>query len=410
MTPRQSLLTVVAVVGVVETLLYCCINRLSRDFPWLLTKRNLLPVPPDDALLRFSQDRSDHLLGWAPAKGSTGTELADGRATTFSIAMDGSRNCSADTEGSTIAVVVGDSFGFGRLVRDEEAWPCQLAGLTKRPVVNWSVGNYGIDQALLRLESQIESTSSDWVIACVVPETICRVRSSWKHFFEYGNCLAFKPHFAVVNGSLKLTPAGMAPQNSDEYLTRAAHARANDYFYRRKFLRDRLSQPYTLSFLRRPLRHGAIILALLVSQLRPLKAFGRRAAQRVVFRDNARWTRRLFRDAESLRLLEAILLRLRTVSLTNGRQFLLVVIPQLSDLSRRRRLPPWSSFLASLANDSGLEVLDFTSLIQSLPPRLRSLYFVSGTLGPHLSAQGNRLVAEMVRDRIHAMSDRGSRA
>jgi hypothetical protein len=285
-----------------------------------------------------------------------------------------------------------------------------LARLTNRRVVNWSVGNYGVDQALLRLETKIAGTSSDWVIACVVPETICRIRSSWKHFFEYGNCLAFKPSFALVDGSLELKPTHRAPQSREEYLRNVDAARAEDYFYQRKFLRDTIRRPYVLSMLRRPLRHGGILLALLMSRVGPFEARGRRMAHGVVFRDNARWTRRLFGDTESLRLLRAILLRLQAVSCLHNRRFLLVVIPQFSELSSRPIRTPWTAYFDSLAAAADLEILDLTPTIASMPMRLRRRHYVTGTLGPHLSALGNSLVAALIRDHIETSSAKSQRS
>ena len=32
-----------------------------------------------------------------------------------------------------------------------------------------------------------------------MPETILRVHSFWKHYLEYGNTLAFKPRFEIIN-------------------------------------------------------------------------------------------------------------------------------------------------------------------------------------------------------------------
>ena len=37
-----------------------------------------------------------------------------------------------------------------------------------------------------------------------MPETILRVHSFWKHYLEYGNTLAFKPRFEIINDDVKL--------------------------------------------------------------------------------------------------------------------------------------------------------------------------------------------------------------
>ena len=49
---------------------------------------------------------------------------------------------------------------------------------------------------------------------CVVPETIARIHSYWRHYFEYGNTLAFKPRFAIEKDGLKLYELFIKDQES----------------------------------------------------------------------------------------------------------------------------------------------------------------------------------------------------
>jgi hypothetical protein len=67
-------------------------------------------------------------------------------------------------------------------------------------VLNYGVGNYGFDQALLRFEKnkhiQLEIT-----IIGIVPETINRINSIWKHYLEFGNIYGFKPSFFIKGGN-----------------------------------------------------------------------------------------------------------------------------------------------------------------------------------------------------------------
>ena len=62
---------------------------------------------------------------------------------------------------------------------------------------NFGVGNYGLDQAFLRLKKQIKKDDKSKIILLgVCPETIRRNLSLWKHFFEFGNIFNFKPRYA----------------------------------------------------------------------------------------------------------------------------------------------------------------------------------------------------------------------
>ena len=66
------------------------------------------------------------------------------------------------------------------------------------------MGNYGVDQSILRLEREFTNNQTDIVILAVVPDTICRIVSSWKHYYEYGNTFAFKPRFILKNDEIKI--------------------------------------------------------------------------------------------------------------------------------------------------------------------------------------------------------------
>lgn len=57
--------------------------------------------------------------------------------------------------------------------------------------LNFGVGNYGVDQALLRYEKTELTNSIEHVILGFVPETICSINSSWNHYVEFGNFFSF---------------------------------------------------------------------------------------------------------------------------------------------------------------------------------------------------------------------------
>ena len=71
-------------------------------------------------------------------------------------------------------------------------------------MLNFSVGNYGVDQSLLRLKREYAKNKTKIVILAVVPETISRIQSMWKHYSEYGNTFGFKPRFVIVDDKLTL--------------------------------------------------------------------------------------------------------------------------------------------------------------------------------------------------------------
>ena len=126
------------------------------------------------------------------------------RSSRWTINEFGARtNPGFDFKISTISCY-GDSFTFCRQVNDDETWEYHLSKLQNTNVKNFGVGNYGLDQTILRLKREYPKNKTKIVIVGVVPDTISRILSSWKHYYEYGNTFAFKPRFILKNNILQV--------------------------------------------------------------------------------------------------------------------------------------------------------------------------------------------------------------
>ena len=91
----------------------------------------------------------------------------------------------------------GDSLCFCRYVNDDKTWQHSLSKKIKKNVRNFGVGNHGLDQAFLKFKRNYEKKIDrpKKVIFLFGPETIRRNVSLWKHYYEFGNYLNFKPAF-----------------------------------------------------------------------------------------------------------------------------------------------------------------------------------------------------------------------
>ena len=76
----------------------------------------------------------------------------------------------------------------------------------------------------------------------------------WKHFFEYGNILAFKPRFIVDKDSLKLLRCPLKSINNAEINNAIIYSKKNDIFYKKKFQKDLIFMPYIFSLFKNNLR------------------------------------------------------------------------------------------------------------------------------------------------------------
>lgn len=261
-------------------------------------------------------------------------------------------------------------------------------------MANYGVGNYGLDQALLRLERELHSLEARIVIMGVVPETIARVQSYWKHYFEYGNTLAFKPRFTLGTSGLEHCPSAIQdPADYANYRSRLADIQRLDGFYERKFRRDVLRFPY----LPRLVRHGRRHLPLIANLLRQDRETGFRRAFQTVLRDNARWTARLYADPEALLLLRALAERFAAVCRAAGKEPLLLVIPQLVDLEGGDGA--YREAFACLRDV--LPVVDTTERFGDARDR-RALYSY-GRLGPHPSDRGNEVIADALVPQVASL-------
>jgi hypothetical protein len=371
------------------------IRRLRRGFPWLITPSDVDPEIPAALVERHVAKSFDPDLGWCRRPGERGTEITDRGPTRYEVDARGRRrNPDFGDEPAPVACF-GDSYVFCRLVDDDQTWPYRLSGLLGVNVANYGVGNYGLDQALLRLERELPTLEAQVVVMGVVPETIARVHSCWKHYFEYGNVLAFKPRFTLDSAGLHLHPSPVrTPDDYTTYRDRLPEITRSDHFYTTKFRRDLLYFPHLPKLVRRARRHLPILAHLVAGAGRghERRDDAVRAAFEVVLRDNARWTARLYADADACRLLVALVERFAAVCRSAGRQPVLLVMPQPVDLRR-----DGGTAHRDLFEDLGsvLPVVDVTDRFRH--ERHRAGLFSHGRLGPHCGPRGNAVIADALR-------------
>ena len=170
------------------------------------------PRVPPDRLRRF--DSWDRQLGWDNQPNSikldkTDRSLATGhfrKSTPVIISIDG-RGSRAAKYGETPAEIsiYGDSYAMCRDVADQDTISWYLSSIRGSNCTNYGVGNYGLDQALLKLERNYSSNPTPVVILSATSITMARCVSIYRHYLEPGNVLAVKPRFVIQdNQELRL--------------------------------------------------------------------------------------------------------------------------------------------------------------------------------------------------------------
>jgi len=394
----MSVLIIVALVVSLEVVLIWMVTVQRRRFQWLITRQDEQPVFDLPALEKFFDYSFDSGLGWVRKPNSTGTEQGQKGTIKFAIDSTGSR-VNRFNLGPSVVAAFGDSYTFCRQVEDDETWEAQLAEHTGFGVLNFGVGNYGLDQALLRYEDTRLPDEVKVVIMGFVPETICRIQSCWKHYLEFGNTFAFKPRFALRStDGLRLVKNPV--QSIDDFLRLPDYLpeiRENDRFYKTKFRPLQYRFPYTLSLLRNPLKQIPLIFALTLRGLFRIIGVPSQWAENLPFtqvmRNNIREAHELYSDPDSTNLLLAICRRFNSIATAKGHIPLLLIMPQLLDLRAANNIEakPYQKFFAQVAQQ--MPVIDVSD--EFMKRDFEQLY-INDQYGGHLAVAGNRLVAEII--------------
>ncbi|APX96348.1 hypothetical protein [Natronorubrum daqingense] len=249
-------LAFVALVIVLEVVSYASLKRI----PAVATEE----FPEIDRTLLDKFSSYDPELGWSPQPNrekqkDTGDHLPGEEVrsvVTYSTDEYGSRVCvpkDRDEDAELTVSTYGDSYCFCREVDDDETFQHYLSTDLDTHVSNYGGGNYGLDQALMRLKRQYPDEETDYVFMVVTAASIARILSVWKHYQEFGNILAVKPRYVLENGSLERVENPV--QEKEELLDLPAKAdvlREYDFHYDHWFKPHYATFPYTSDFLDRP--------------------------------------------------------------------------------------------------------------------------------------------------------------
>ncbi len=397
----MTLIMLVVILLIVECGLLLIVKLQRKTFPWLITNEDEIPTLDTNALKKFINSGFDPHLGWVRKPNTEGTENGQKGQITFHIDSSGSRTYQSENAVPVIASF-GDSYAFCRQVEDNETWQAQLSQHESVGVLNYGVGNYGVDQALLRYESMNLPESIQVVVMGFVPETICRVQSYWKHYLEFGNTFGFKPRF-VLNEDGKLTLVENLIQSAsdfDDLESKLPQIRSVDGFYYTKFRSHQFRFPYLLSLLRNPVKHSMTMSAVAIRGMARMLGINTPDIENLPFtlvmKNNLSDAYRLYDDSKSTKLLTAILSRFNDEALRRGHIPIIVVMPQLLDLKINiNNSKPYQKYFTELSNS--LSIIDMTDSFVSCD--FKKLY-INDQYGGHLSVNGNRLVAEQIADWI----------
>ena len=411
-----NLVGLIALIVVLELLSFLTVRFTRKRFQWFITKKeDEIPDMNKKALVekKYFEKGFDPELGWVRKPNTSGNDTIfyqkedgswDYRKSIWNINKRDSRlHPGFENKNNKLISCYGDSFAFSRQVNDNETWCYYLSELTNSNVMNWGIGNYGLDQALLRLEREFPKNKTKIVVMAVVPDTISRIVSYWKHFYEYGNVWAFKPRFELdVNNKLRFIPNLMdKPDKFFELEKYIDELKKHDYFYKEKFQKDLLKFPYLFHIMKNQKRNLSIISKVIKRSLKSYLFQKEKVAEPMdsdamlaVRRINLLWTVRLYKDESTVKLMEKLI----DIFADLGKRFkfkpVFVFLPQKNEvLYESKEKEFYTPFFKKISEK--IDTIDVTTPILN-HPNIDSLYSENTIYGAHLSNKGNAFVGKVI--------------
>ena len=181
------------------------------------------------------RDRFDAELGWHYRPGYVAPNEHINAA-----GLRGDRSYLPRAPDSVLRVAAfGDSFVFGMEVGFQDSWAWQLEQRDRRlEVLNYGVGGYGTDQALLRYRAEGTTYDPEIVLIGFVPVNLRRNVNRYRRFLSTREAAWVKPRFLLAaSGELELLPSPIRSLDDwRPYLERPKMVRAfgvHDQWYQR---------------------------------------------------------------------------------------------------------------------------------------------------------------------------------
>lgn len=387
---------------------------MRKRFDFILTSKDKYPKLKKKVIEKFLKESYDSELGWVRKPNTSKSEIFLDEKKMYSINSKGSRINPTNANLKTEINSFGDSFTFCREVNNDETWQYYLANHNNCNVSNYGVGNYGMDQALLRFKRELKNIKdSRYVVMAVVPGTIQRNLSCWKHYSEFGNPLAFKPRFVISNGKLKLIKNFMEDKNNFYDMNKVIDKlNQYDYFYER-FKEQIIKFPYIFNIIKKKkLKQFIIYSGVLFLEKMGIdwRRFKKIISQKIKesFNDDLNLIKSLYNDEDACNLTLEILREFSNVAKRNNIIPIFMMMPEGKDIRDilKNKEAYYHPFL-----DKAKEFISCVDLITPITTLKNplSIFFKKEysksyiVRSGHYNQKGNRLVAEELNKTINSL-------
>lgn len=241
---------------------------------------------------------------------------------------------------------------------------------------------------ILKYKKNIESKI---IIFNVVPETIARINSYWKHYREFGNIHGFKPLIKIENGLLKKKEILLKKSYSDSKIQeKIKYVKFFDIFYDLKFNKLSFKFPYTFIFFKNFMHYNFIFLNLILNKITKKDRHLHKAIN-IVLKKNIAESHQMYNEKLFKKKLKDLILFINKQIKKDNRKMIIVVSPQLLDLKLKTNIN-YKLFFKSISNQ--IYCLDLTNDFEK-KTNYQKLFF-KDIYGGHLNKYGNKFVSDII--------------
>ena len=398
-------LVVIVLFVTIEFSVYKLVLSINKKFQWLILSKDENPKISESILEKFLPHGFDPELGWVRKPNTEHLENGKYGKVKWTTNFSGARTNPEFEKTESKISCYGDSFAFCRQVNDDETWEHYLSKTFMINVQNLGVGNYGLDQTLLRLKREYTINPTKIVIIGVVPDTISRILSMWKHYYEYGNTLGFKPRFKISNNDLELIKNPIDTKEKFlEYTNYLNIIQENDFFYKTKFSKEKITFPYCINIFRNWKRNSELIRA--VKRIEKNESDGDNSKEilwkpmSIIMEINLKWRVQLFQNKNNLDLIIKILEEYVMFSKQNNFLPVFVFLPQKDDLLFiKKNYHFYENMINAILKIKDLVFFDITKELIQIK-NLDELYSDDNDYGGYYSADGNKKISELIANEL----------
>lgn len=241
---------ILIIIILIEFAIQILVKKLKKIFQWFLLPQDLYPKFNQVKFNKYLLNSYSKRFGWVRKSNIVGYDKLNEKKIKFRIHKKGFRKPINQKKKKKIASF-GGSFVFGRQVKDHQTWQEQITKNKNYNILNYGIGNYGTDQAILRYKFTKFPKETKIILLGIVPEHICRIQSEWKHFFEFGNIHGFKPKFYLKNNKIYLKKNPLDKKTKLAKINQIIdRCKETDRFYKEKFKKNIFQFPYFFSFVK----------------------------------------------------------------------------------------------------------------------------------------------------------------